>query len=91
MTNDSGNILTTLVSDKEVTTINATPSVTVITTRDRETGKVSTQIFYGRNPLVIVDKDKRATRWELYRTIRELRKENERLEKQVMLLVEEVG
>ena len=52
MTNDSGNILTTLVSDKEVTTINATPSVTVITTRDRETGKVSTEIFYGRNPLV---------------------------------------
>ena len=38
-----------------------------------------------------MDKDKRATRWELYRTIRELRRENERLEKQVMLLVEELA
>jgi hypothetical protein len=53
MTNDDPKpILTTLVTDKEVTSINATPSVTVITTRDRETGKVRTEIFYGRNPLV---------------------------------------
>jgi uncharacterized coiled-coil protein SlyX len=35
--------------------------------------------------------DKRATRWDLSRTIRELRKENERLEAQVMLLVEELA
>jgi len=38
-----------------------------------------------------VDREKRATRWDLYRTIRELRKENERLEAQVMLLVEELA
>jgi hypothetical protein len=38
-----------------------------------------------------VDKEKRATRWELYRTIRELRADNERLEAQVMLLVEELA
>jgi hypothetical protein len=38
-----------------------------------------------------VDKEKRATRWDLYRTIRELRKENESLEAQVMLLVEELA
>jgi hypothetical protein len=35
--------------------------------------------------------DKRPTRWDLNRTIRELRKENERLEKQVMELVEELA
>lgn len=38
-----------------------------------------------------MDKEKRATRWDLYRTIRELRKENERLEKQVMELAEELA
>ncbi len=38
-----------------------------------------------------MDKEKRATRWDLNRTIRELRKENERLEKQVMELVEELA
>jgi hypothetical protein len=35
--------------------------------------------------------DKRPTRWELNRIIRELRKENERLERQVMGLVEELA
>jgi hypothetical protein len=35
--------------------------------------------------------DKRPTRWDLNRTIRELRKENERLEKQVMELAEELA
>lgn len=38
-----------------------------------------------------MDKEKRATRWDLYRTIRELRKENKRLEAQVMLLAEELA
>ncbi len=38
-----------------------------------------------------VDKVKRATRWDLHRAIRELRKENERLEAQVMLLAEELA
>ena len=53
MTNDSGNpILTTLVSNKEVVTVNATQNVTTIVTRDRDTGKVETQVFYGKNPLV---------------------------------------
>jgi hypothetical protein len=45
-------LLTTLVSNKEVVTVSATGNVTVITTRDRDKGKVETQIFYGRNPLV---------------------------------------
>jgi hypothetical protein len=35
--------------------------------------------------------NKRASRWDLYRVIRELRKENERLEAQVMELVEELA
>ena len=35
--------------------------------------------------------DKRPTRWDLNRTIRELRKENERLEKQVMEFAEELA
>jgi hypothetical protein len=35
--------------------------------------------------------DKRPTRWELNRFIRELRKENERLERQVMELAEELA
>lgn len=38
-----------------------------------------------------MDKEKRATRWELNRTIRELRADNERLEAQVMLLLEELA
>jgi hypothetical protein len=54
MVNDNSGkpILTTLVSDKEVVTVNAVGNVTVITTRDRETGKVETKTFYGKNPLV---------------------------------------
>jgi hypothetical protein len=44
--------LANLVSDKEVITVNATGNVTTIVTRDRETGKVETQVFYGKNPLV---------------------------------------
>jgi hypothetical protein len=44
--------LTTLTSDKEVVSINATEYVTTITTRDRKTGRVETQTFYGKNPLV---------------------------------------
>ena len=35
--------------------------------------------------------DKRPTRWDLNRIIRELRKENERLEAQVMELAEELA
>jgi hypothetical protein len=35
--------------------------------------------------------DKRPTRWELNRIIKELRKENERLENQVMELAEELA
>jgi hypothetical protein len=55
ITDNSGEpigILTHLVSDKEVVTVNAIGNSTVITTRDRKTGKVETQILYGKNPLV---------------------------------------
>jgi hypothetical protein len=45
-------ILTILVSDKEVVSVSATEYVTTITTRDRKTGRVETQTFYGKNPLV---------------------------------------
>lgn len=45
-------ILTTLVTSTEVLTVNAVGNVTVITTRDRETGKVATETFYGKNPLL---------------------------------------
>jgi hypothetical protein len=44
--------LATLTSDKEVITVNATDYATTIVTRDRETGRVETQTFYGKNPLV---------------------------------------
>jgi hypothetical protein len=44
--------LANLVSDKEVITVNATEYATTIVTRDRETGKIETQVFYGKNPLV---------------------------------------
>jgi hypothetical protein len=44
--------LGTLTSDKEVITVNATDYATTIVTRDRETGRVETQTFYGKNPLV---------------------------------------
>jgi hypothetical protein len=44
--------LATLTSDKEVVTVNATERVTTIVVRDRKTGRIETQIFYGKNPLV---------------------------------------
>lgn len=44
--------LATLTSDKEVVTVNATQNVTTVVTRDRDTGRVETQVFYGKNPLV---------------------------------------
>lgn len=53
MTTDPGKpILTTLVSDQEIVTVNATPSVTTVITRNRESGEVKQEVFYGRNPLV---------------------------------------
>jgi hypothetical protein len=53
ITDNSGKpILTTLVSDKEVVTINATERATTIVSRDRTTGRVETQTFYGKNPLL---------------------------------------
>jgi hypothetical protein len=45
-------ILTTLVSNKEVITLTVNGAATVITTRDRESGKVETRIYYGKNPLM---------------------------------------
>lgn len=44
--------LATLTSDKEVVTVNATEHVTTVVTRDRRTGEVKTETFYGKNPLV---------------------------------------
>jgi hypothetical protein len=44
--------LATFMSDKEVVTINTTEYVTTIVTRNRQTGRVETQAFYGKNPLV---------------------------------------
>jgi len=44
--------LATLISDKEVITVNATEYATTVVTRDRKTGRVETQVFYGKNPLV---------------------------------------
>lgn len=44
--------LANLTSDKEVVSINATEYVTTVVTRDRDTGRVETEILYGRNPLV---------------------------------------
>jgi hypothetical protein len=44
--------LATLTSDKEVITVNATEYVTTVVTRDRRTGEVKTETFYGKNPLV---------------------------------------
>jgi len=45
-------LLTTLTSNKEVITVNSNQSATTITTRDRESGKVKTETFYGKNPLL---------------------------------------
>jgi hypothetical protein len=42
----------TLTSNDRVVTVNATDYATTIVTRDRETGRVETQTFYGKNPLV---------------------------------------
>ncbi len=44
--------LATLTSDKEVVSVNATEYVTTVVTRDRRTGEVKTETFYGKNPLV---------------------------------------
>jgi hypothetical protein len=42
----------TVTSNDQVITVNATDYATTIVTRDRETGKVKTQTFYGKNPMV---------------------------------------
>ena len=42
--------LTTAVSNDESITIQRTANVTIVNTRDRNTGKVSTDIFYGDSP-----------------------------------------
>ena len=44
-----GSITTAVSSDKSIT-INRTQNVTIITTRDRNTGKVTTETFYGDSP-----------------------------------------
>jgi len=44
--------LATLTSDKEVVSVNATEYATTVVTRDRGTGEVKTETFYGKNPLV---------------------------------------
>jgi len=44
--------LATLTSDKKVISVNATHHVTTVVTRDRNTGRIETQTFYGKNPLV---------------------------------------
>jgi hypothetical protein len=44
--------LATFTSDKEVVSVNATEYVTTVVTRDRTTGEVKTETFYGKNPLV---------------------------------------
>jgi hypothetical protein len=55
LTDNSGKptgYLASLTSDKEVVSVKATDYVTTIATRDRESGKVKTETFYGKNPLV---------------------------------------
>lgn len=42
----------TLVSNKEVLVINATQNATTVITRNRESGEVKQEVFYGKNPLV---------------------------------------
>jgi len=42
--------LTTAISNDKSVTINHTKDVTIVTTRDRNTGKVSTETFYGDSP-----------------------------------------
>ena len=41
----------TLVSNERVVTVNATQQATTVTTRDRSTGKVKTETFFGTVPL----------------------------------------
>jgi hypothetical protein len=41
----------TYFSDKKVTTVNAAERVTTVTTRDRNTGRVKTETFFGTLPL----------------------------------------
>jgi hypothetical protein len=55
ITNNAGKpigLLANLTSEKEVVCVNATENVTTVVTRDRKTGQVETQTFYGKNPLV---------------------------------------
>ena len=42
----------TLVSNKQVLVINATQNATTVVTRNRESGEVKQEVFYGKNPLV---------------------------------------
>jgi hypothetical protein len=42
----------TLASNKEVLVINATQNATTVVTRNRESGEVKQEVFYGKNPLV---------------------------------------
>jgi hypothetical protein len=42
--------LTTAVSNDESITIQRTQNVTIVTKRDRTTGKVSTETFFGDSP-----------------------------------------
>jgi hypothetical protein len=55
ITDNSGKpigFLASLTSDKEVVSVNATDYATTVTTRDRRTGEIKTETFYGTNPLV---------------------------------------
>ena len=42
--------LTTAISGDKSITINRTQNVTIVTTRDRNTGKATTETFYGDSP-----------------------------------------
>jgi DNA-binding beta-propeller fold protein YncE len=39
-----------LVSSKEVLTVNSSGNTHTVTVRDRQTGKVTTEVFYGKLP-----------------------------------------
>jgi len=45
----------TLVSNERVVTINQTPQVTTVTTRDRANGQVKTETFFGTLPFLRKD------------------------------------
>ena len=47
--------LETLVSNEQVVTINQTPHLTTVTTRDRANGRVKTETFFGCLPLIPKD------------------------------------